>query len=169
MVKWTHLCIFFLIFVCRPFLKSLLNFLQYCFCFMFWFFGQEACGILVPQPGIEHSPPVLEGEVLIRTTREVAVSVLSYPTVTQVSSVSPAVYSPPLCSQSLPANPQSSLICSVLIAVPLHNATWAESHRPRSPESVSLTPPNTCLINLSGCMCIKSSLTFNSFIEKQFI
>ena len=89
---------------------------------MFWFFGQEACGILVPQQGIEHSPPVLEGEVLTRTTREVTVSVLSYPTATQVSSVSPAVYSPSLCSHSLPANPQASLICSVLIAVPLHNA-----------------------------------------------
>ena len=75
-------------------------------------------GVLVPNVEL-----LLEGEVLIRTTREVAVSVLSYPTVTQVSSVSPAVYSPPLCSQSLPANPQSSLICSVLIAVPLHNAT----------------------------------------------
>ena len=29
---------------------------------MFWFFGHGACGILVPQPGIE--PPALEGEVL---------------------------------------------------------------------------------------------------------
>ena len=33
----------------RPFLKSLLNLLQYCFCFMFGVFGQEACGILAPQ------------------------------------------------------------------------------------------------------------------------
>ena len=31
---------------------------------MFWCFGPEACGILVPQPGIEPAPPVLEGEVL---------------------------------------------------------------------------------------------------------
>ena len=46
------------------FLKSLLNMLQYCFCFMFWFFGPEACGILAPQPGIELVPPALEGEVL---------------------------------------------------------------------------------------------------------
>ena len=30
----------------------------------FFFFGQEACGILAPQPGIETTPPVLEGEVL---------------------------------------------------------------------------------------------------------
>ena len=27
------------------FLKHLLNLLQYCFCFMFWFFGCEARGI----------------------------------------------------------------------------------------------------------------------------
>ena len=31
----------------KVFLKSLLNLLQHCFCFMFWFFGPEACGILV--------------------------------------------------------------------------------------------------------------------------
>ena len=31
---------------------------------MFWFFGQEACGILAPRPGIEPAPPALEGEVL---------------------------------------------------------------------------------------------------------
>ena len=30
------------------FKKSLLNLLQYCFCFMFWIFGLEACGILTP-------------------------------------------------------------------------------------------------------------------------
>ena len=30
------------------FLKSLLNFLQYRFCFMFWFFGRRAYGILAP-------------------------------------------------------------------------------------------------------------------------
>ena len=43
---------------------TLLNLLQYCFCFMFWFFGLEACGILVPLPGMEPSRPALEGEVL---------------------------------------------------------------------------------------------------------
>ena len=47
-----------------PFLKSLLNLLQYCFCFMFWFFGLEACRILAPQPGIEPTLPALEGVVL---------------------------------------------------------------------------------------------------------
>ena len=32
---------------------------------MFWFFGSKACGILAPQwPGIESTPPALEGEVL---------------------------------------------------------------------------------------------------------
>ena len=31
---------------------------------MFWFFGQEACGILAPQPGMEPTPAALEGEVL---------------------------------------------------------------------------------------------------------
>ena len=31
---------------------------------MFWFFGPETNGILVPQPGIEPRPPALEGEVL---------------------------------------------------------------------------------------------------------
>ena len=38
--------------------------LQCHFCFMFWFFGHEACGILVPQPGVKPTPPALEGEVL---------------------------------------------------------------------------------------------------------
>ena len=45
-------------------LKSLLNLLQYCFCFMFWFFGYEAHGILALQPGIEPTPCALEGTVL---------------------------------------------------------------------------------------------------------
>ena len=49
---------------CGPFLKSLLNFLQYCFCFMLWLLGLEACGILAPYPGIEPTPPALEGRVL---------------------------------------------------------------------------------------------------------
>ena len=31
---------------------------------MFWFFGHEPCGIIAPQPGIEPSPPALEGKVL---------------------------------------------------------------------------------------------------------
>ena len=32
---------------------------------MFWFFGQEAYGILAPRPGIEPTPAVVEGEILI--------------------------------------------------------------------------------------------------------
>ena len=59
-----HAFIFKIFFLCGPFLKSLLNLLQYCFCFMFWFFGHEACGILAPRPGIEPVPSALEGEVL---------------------------------------------------------------------------------------------------------
>ena len=31
---------------------------------MFWFFDQEACGILAPWPGIKPTPPAMEGEVL---------------------------------------------------------------------------------------------------------
>ena len=45
-------------------LKSLLNVLQYCCCFMFWFFGCEGCGILAPQPVIKLRPPAVEGQVL---------------------------------------------------------------------------------------------------------
>ena len=46
------------------FLKSLLNFSQYYFCFMFWFFGHETYGVLAPWPLMESAPPALEGEVL---------------------------------------------------------------------------------------------------------
>ena len=42
-----------------PFLKSLLNLLQSCFCFMCWFFGPEASGILAPWPGMDPTPPAL--------------------------------------------------------------------------------------------------------------
>ena len=51
-------------YLCGPFLKSLLNLSQCCFCFMFQFFGQKACKILDPWPGIKLVPPRLEGEVL---------------------------------------------------------------------------------------------------------
>lgn len=46
------------------FLKSLLDLLPYCFCFRFWCFGQEACGILTSQGEIEPPCPALEGEIL---------------------------------------------------------------------------------------------------------
>ena len=46
---WMQASFFFLSFFwCEPFLMSLLNLWQYCLCFMFWFFGSETCGILVP-------------------------------------------------------------------------------------------------------------------------
>ena len=41
-----------------------MNLLQYYFCFVFWFFGHEAHGILAPRPGIEPTPTALEGKVL---------------------------------------------------------------------------------------------------------
>ena len=48
-----------------PFLKSLLNVLQYCFCLMFWAFAPEACRVLAPKPGIKPIPPALEDRILI--------------------------------------------------------------------------------------------------------
>ena len=45
------------------FKNLLLNLLQYCFGFMFWFFGCEACGILAPQSNIKLALPALEGKV----------------------------------------------------------------------------------------------------------
>ena len=43
---------------------SLLNLLQDCVCFMFWFFIPKVCGILAPWPGIKSAPPTLGGKVL---------------------------------------------------------------------------------------------------------
>jgi len=55
----------FFFYGCRPFSKFLLYFLQYCFCFTFWFFGQEASGILAPKLGIQPSLlTALEGKVV---------------------------------------------------------------------------------------------------------
>ena len=54
-----------------------MNSSQHCFCFMFWFFGQEACRILVPQPGLEPTAPALEGKVL--TTRPPGRSLIKNP------------------------------------------------------------------------------------------
>ena len=51
------------IFLYGPFLKSLLNLLQYCSCFffffplMFWPTGCKAYGIFAPWPGIKPAPP----------------------------------------------------------------------------------------------------------------
>ena len=77
LVYWHKNCIYlvahcaffvkvFFFFWCGPFLKSLLNMLQYCFCCflaLFWFSGHEACGILASWPETEPEPPALEGEV----------------------------------------------------------------------------------------------------------
>ena len=39
--------------------------LSFLFTYFFWFlFGREACGILVPEPGIKPASPALEGRVL---------------------------------------------------------------------------------------------------------
>ena len=46
---------------CGSFLKSLLNLLQYRFCFRFWFFGCETCGIIAPNQGSNLHP--LHGKV----------------------------------------------------------------------------------------------------------
>ena len=56
--------IFFFFFGCGPFLKSSLNSRQYCFCFMFWFFGHYTCGFLIPQWGTEPTHAALEGKLL---------------------------------------------------------------------------------------------------------
>ena len=49
----------------RFFFKSLLNLLQYYFCFMFWgLFCHEACEISASQPGMESSLLPLEDKVL---------------------------------------------------------------------------------------------------------
>ena len=50
------------LFSCVPFLKSLLNVLKYCFCFMF--LGHKACRILAPWLGIEPISPALKSKVL---------------------------------------------------------------------------------------------------------
>ena len=58
-----HPYIFLLFFfmICTIKKKSLLNLLQYCFCFMFWLFGHKACGIFTPWPGMELAPAAMQG------------------------------------------------------------------------------------------------------------
>ena len=43
--------------------KVFIEFVAYCFCFMFCSFGHETCGLLAPQPGIRPVPAALEGKV----------------------------------------------------------------------------------------------------------
>ena len=59
-------------FLCGLFLTSLLNLLQYCFCFVFGFFGWEACGTLLPWPGVEPFQPLCIGRQSLNhwTTRK---------------------------------------------------------------------------------------------------
>ena len=60
-----------------PFLKSLLNLLQYCFCFTFCFLGREVCGILAPQHRDRTRTPCIGRWSLNHwTTREVLPIVL---------------------------------------------------------------------------------------------
>ena len=49
--------------VMQTILKVFIEFVQYYFCFTFWFFGHKACGILAPWQGIEPTCPALEGEI----------------------------------------------------------------------------------------------------------
>ena len=56
--------VFWSVFLMRTIFKAVLNLLQYCFYFIFWFFGHEACAILAPWLWIKPSPPELEGKVL---------------------------------------------------------------------------------------------------------
>lgn len=39
--------------------------LQYCLCFLFWFFHHKVCETVAPKPEIEPGPPALGGEVLL--------------------------------------------------------------------------------------------------------
>ena len=51
-------------FLSGPFFKVFIEFVKFCFCFMFWLFGHEACRILALERGIKPTPPALEGKVL---------------------------------------------------------------------------------------------------------
>ena len=55
---------FFFFFNMDHFLKSLLSALQFCFCFMLWFFDCESYGVFAFPPRGGTSSPALEAEVL---------------------------------------------------------------------------------------------------------
>ena len=57
--------IFFMWTIFKVFIESVTIWFTFCFSVL------EACGILVPQPGIETILPALEGSLNHRTTREV--------------------------------------------------------------------------------------------------
>ena len=50
--------------VFTEFVNSIVSVVDFLFCFVFFFLVREACGILALPPGIEPTPPALEGEVL---------------------------------------------------------------------------------------------------------
>ena len=65
---------FLFFFWCGPFLKSLLNLLQYCFCFMFWFFDHEAGRIFSSLTRDQTCTPCIGRQTLNHwTTREVPI------------------------------------------------------------------------------------------------
>ena len=68
-----------------------MNVLQYCFYFMFWFFGHEACRTLASQPGMEPTPPALGDEVLTNgpPVKSLYCYILSPPLLIQVKSMKP--------------------------------------------------------------------------------
>ena len=55
---------FKIFFLCGPFLKSIKFVTTIASVLTLGFFGLEACGVLAPQPEREHTPSVLEGQVL---------------------------------------------------------------------------------------------------------
>ena len=60
-----HVCFFSKdFFLMRTIFKVFIEFVTILLLFMFWIFGHQACGFLVPRTGIEPSTPELEGEVL---------------------------------------------------------------------------------------------------------
>ena len=61
---WTKLFFFFKISLMWTIFKVFIDFVTILLLFYVWFFGRDACGILVPRPGIKPAPPALEGEVL---------------------------------------------------------------------------------------------------------
>ena len=70
-ISWKCPSVLFFFFFGKPFVESLLNLLQYGFCFMFWFFGHEACGVLVLPSGIEHCTFCIGRSLQDWTAREV--------------------------------------------------------------------------------------------------
>ena len=70
----THTFFFLRFFWCGPFLKSLLNLLQYCFCFMFWFFWPQGMWDLSSLTGDQTRIPCIGRRSLNHwTTREVPI------------------------------------------------------------------------------------------------